>query len=293
MTRAPLVLLVTDDEWVGRSLTSVLAPRGYAILRAYSAEQALKRAATADPDAVFVSSGLEGTDHLRLCQVLLEQELVAPSVPIIVLASMHTSREEKLRALEAGAWDVVRLPLDGEEFLLRLQRFTQGKIEIDREREHHLVDQLTGFYTREGILQRVREAGAAAERFGRPIACIVITTGGAEKGAEEQDDGEQEDEPLSAREVVALADRLRGATRQSDVLARIGASDFVVIATDTPPRGADILANRLREQAAPAARAGYTVRAGVYAIEDPRIVKLDPIDLIQRAASATRPRRAD
>ena len=39
--RPPLVLIANDQEWSARSLESILAPNGYAVLRAYTGIQAL------------------------------------------------------------------------------------------------------------------------------------------------------------------------------------------------------------------------------------------------------------
>jgi PleD family two-component response regulator len=279
MTQAPLVLLVTGDEWTARSLGSVLAPRGYAVLRAYTAEQALDRAAATDPDAVFIGSMLPDMSGSDLCRRLIDDGLVARSAPLVLLAPAHTSRDDKLAALKAGAWDVVQLPVDSEELLLRLERFIQGRVGGARPGGEEMIDEDTGFYTREGVLQRVREVSTAAARAGNPITCIVITTGGEAEEAT----------ALSTDQVVALADRIRRSTRQTDVLARIGASDFAVIAPDTPASGANILAHRLREQAATRpSLGGRHVRAGVYTVVDPRVVKLDPLELIRRATTASR-----
>jgi two-component system, cell cycle response regulator len=278
MNRAPLVLLVSGDEWEARALTSVLAPQGYAVLRAYTAEQALSRAAAADPDAVFISARLEDMESGGLCRALLDGQRVARSAPIIYLAPVHVTREERLGIMAAGAWDVVQLPIDADELVVRLERLVQAKLHVDQLREAGLVDHLTGLYTREGAVRRVREVGAAAERFGRPIACIVLTPL----------EGTEADAPVPAEEVVALAQRLRRGTRGSDVVARIGASDFAIIAPDTPPDGADILADRLRAQAAEPANGERRFRAGVYAVSDPGDAQLDPAELIRRATSASR-----
>jgi two-component system, cell cycle response regulator len=279
MSRAPLVLVASEDEWTARSLSTVLAPRGYGVLRAYSAGQALELAETADPDAVFINAILPDMDCESLCQALLERRLVSRAVPLILLAPPYTTREQRLKYLEAGAWDVIQLPLDVEEMLLRIDRFVQGKLESDRLQAAAVIDQLTGLYNREGIVQRVREVGASAERFGRPLACIVV-------GATPED---EETASFPADELVALAQNLRRSTRQSDVLARIGVSDFAVIAPDTPPEGARILADRLRSQGVTREDAEpRRLRAGFYAVTDPSKVRLDALELMNRATSASR-----
>ena len=44
LARPPVVLIVDDQEWSTRSLESVLAPDGYAVMRAYTATAGLERA---------------------------------------------------------------------------------------------------------------------------------------------------------------------------------------------------------------------------------------------------------
>ena len=41
-THAPLVLIANAQEWVTRSLESILRPAGYAVLKAYSGRDALE-----------------------------------------------------------------------------------------------------------------------------------------------------------------------------------------------------------------------------------------------------------
>jgi two-component system, cell cycle response regulator len=227
LARAPVVLIVCEHEWFSRSLGTILAPRGYAVLRAYTAKQAMERSAGSNPDAVFIDRTLPDMTGADLCRQLLAEDLVSRSAAIILLATTPLSREERIRGLEAGAWDMLTLPLDAEEMMLRVDRYVRGKLEADRLRDEALIDPSTGLYSWHGIAQRVRELGAAAERFGRPLACIVFTT------APTEDDEEPEQSP----EATTIAELLRATTRKSDVLARIGPREFAVVTPDTTPAG--------------------------------------------------------
>lgn len=276
MSRAPLVLMAGEHEWETRSLGSVLTPHGYAILHAYSGAQALQKAGDVDPDAVLIGSTLPDMDAVHLCRTLREKNLVSVDAPILLIMSPHVTRADRLRALEAGAWDVVHLPTDAEEFLLRTERLIQGRLAAEHAPTHALIDEATGLYSWEGLIQRVREIGAAADRFRRPLACIVI---GAEPDPDTHDP--------ETRSPVELADRLRRSIRQSDILGRIGASEFAVVAPDTPPEGARVLADRIRRGHEHATDAPG-LRAGVYAVPDLHEARLDPIELMLRATTASR-----
>jgi two-component system, cell cycle response regulator len=279
LARAPVVLIVCEHEWFSRSLGTILAPRGYAVLRAYTAKQAMERSAGSNPDAVFIDRTLPDMTGADLCRQLLEQDLVSRSAAIILLATTPLSREERIRGLEAGAWDMLTLPLDAEEMMLRVDRYVRGKLEADRLRDEALIDPSTGLYSWHGIAQRVRELGAAAERFGRPLACIVFTTAPTEDAEDEE----------QTPEAATIAELLRATTRKSDVLARIGPREFAVVTPDTTPAGARRLVERLRESSGgPAGPEVAGFRAGIYAVENLRETKLDPLELVLRATAASR-----
>jgi two-component system, cell cycle response regulator len=278
LARAPVVLIVCEHEWFSRSLGTILAPRGYAVVRAYTGRQALERSAGSNPDAVFIDRNLSDLDGPTLCRQLLDQELVSRSAPLVLLATGPVGREERIAGLQAGAWDYLTLPLDAEELMLRVDRYIRGKIEVDRVREASLIDPATGLYSWQGISQRVRELGAAAERFGRPLACIVFTVG-----------PEGEADMGDAAEAAAVTQILRDTTRRSDVLARIGPHQFAVVTPDTSPDGARRLLERLRERSSRHAEpAPLEFRGGVYAVENLKETRLDPLELVLRATAESR-----
>ncbi|MEX0906875.1 MAG: response regulator, partial [Gemmatimonadota bacterium] len=174
MARVPLVLIVSEHEWASRSLDSVLAPKGYAVLRAYNGAQAMERASGSNPDAVFIGQQLPDMTGNDLCRKLLIEGQVSKAAPLLVFGTDPATREDRISTLQSGGWDLLSLPLDPEELLLRLERYVAGKVEGDRVVEGGLVDPSTGLYSYEGIVRRVREIGSAASRFHRPMACIVF-----------------------------------------------------------------------------------------------------------------------
>lgn len=282
MSRAPIVLIVSEQEWTSRSLDSILAPQGYAVMRAYNGRQAIERARASSPDAVFIDGMLPDMDGLDLCRELQSKSDLSPAAPLVVYRSGPVNRDERITALDAGAWDLLALPFDAQELLLRLDRYIVAKRVMDRMRESDLTDPGTGLYSWHGIVRRVREMGAAAARFRRPLACIVITP-----------------EDLTAPEVAdhveltrVIASHLQTLTRGSDVLGRIGPLEFVVIAPDTTAEGAQVLAGRVREAAAALGEIGVVprIRTGVYGVNDLHDANVDPAELLVRATMAARDR---
>lgn len=275
VARAPVVLIVSEHEWASRSLDTILAPRGYAVLRAYNGEQAMERAVAADPDAVFIELNLPDGKGTDLCRQLLAQGAVGPATPLMITTSGPVTQEQRIEALRAGAWEVLTIPLDAEELLLRLNRYTRAKLTADRLQQGGLLDPDTGFYSRSGILQRAGEVMASAERYGRPLACIIFEAG------EEGQEGDV---------MAGLVEILRSGTRKSDILGRVGPGQFAVLAPDTPRQGAQIVADRLRTRMAARGPGGgaYSPRAGVFAISNMKDAHLDATELMFRAVTAAR-----
>lgn len=254
------------------------------MVRAYTAEQALERAEQNDPDAVFIDFTLPEVSATELARQMSEGSALSDAAPILLVAAEHVSREQRMQALEAGVWDVVTLPIDADELLLRIERYVAGKLESDRLKEEALIDAVTGLYTWHGINRRLGEVAAAASRYGRPLSCIVVSM------AESSEEAGQT-KPVPGA-VSRMAQQLREAVRTSDLLARIGPSDFAVVAPDTSNEGARILATRLQQMSDEAGSHGR-FRAGVYSVEDLQKSALDPTEFLIRATRASHENRVN
>lgn len=224
-----------------------------------------------DPDIVFIDRSLPDILGIDLCREFVSRQIVSPATALIVMAPGPITRDQRVEAMRNGAWEVISLPADAEELVLRVEKYVRAKLAMDRAREDALIDAATGLYTRAGLTRRIRELGAAAERFGRPLTFVLYTT----------DDSVEEVEPDPAL-VARVADSLRGSTRRSDVLGRIGPTEFLVITPDTSPEGAENLAERLRRQSGERAAGTPVARVQVHAIEELRTNTVEPIDLLMR-----------
>ncbi len=241
LVRAPVILIVSAYEWASRALDTVLAPRGYAILRAYTAKQAIERVVAGNPDAVFVDHLLPDQDGLELCRTLVSEGYLSPAAPLFLVRPDPAPRELRIRALRAGVWDTLSFPFDAEELILHLERFVQAKRAIDDAERRAIVDPASGVYTLEGLLRRAAEITAGANRYGRPIACVVIGLEGLQTGLMPATS------PRWSTEVGRrVVDALRQSMRRSDVIGKGDHNHFIVIAPDTDHEGAEVLTERLQ-----------------------------------------------
>lgn len=279
--RPPLTLIANSQEWHSRSLESILGPHGYAVLRAYTGKQAIERAVTSKPDLIILDTDLPDRDGFDVCRELRADPNISPSTPILITSPGHPSRQKRLEALRAGAWDFIGSALDGEELPLRLNAYVRAKQEVDRAREDSLLDDLTGLYNIRGLARRARELGSQAFRHKEPFACIVLTplmTAAAE--------GEIPDE-VAVEMVEKIAAVLRETGRTSDAIGMLGHGEFGVVAQGTDPIGAVRLAERMSEAATKLfAGSGLRVAAGYDAVPNYHESPIEPTDMLMRASMA-------
>ena len=279
-------MVVDDQEWTARSLESILSPSGYAVLKAYTGRQALELARKVQPEILVIDMHLPDMRGVDVCREARELPTIRASTPIVMMTTSPLGRSERIEALRAGAWDVVRPPLDPEELLLKIGAFVTAKQEADAAREESLLDPLTGFYNVKGLLKRVSEVTAEATRSRRPLACVVL--GMDWSRAEEVDDVRSLPDGLT----TALA----ATARVSDIMGRLGEGNFVIVAPGTDPGGAHRLAMRLLaavDEGVPRDEAPLRMRAGYYAIRDLEEAPITPVDLLTRATLALRSAQAD
>jgi diguanylate cyclase (GGDEF)-like protein len=287
-SRPPLVLIANDQEWSARSLESILGPNGYAVVRAYTGQQALERARTAQPDLIILDAQMPDMHGFDVCRALRSDPRFSTTTPIVITTAGPSGRTQRLEAYRAGAWEFLGQPLDGEALLLKLRTFVQSKLEVDRMRDESLLDQATGLYNMRGLARRAREIGSEAFRRHDALACVVFAPEGEPEAAPE----------AASEEAERLAERLgqlcRNAGRSSDAVGRLGPAEFAVIAPATGPDGAIRLAERLSDslEATPIPVRGgdrrVRIRAGYCAVPDFAESPVDAIELLLRATTALR-----
>lgn len=283
--RPPLILIVDDQEWSTRSLESILAPNGFAVMRAYNCKTGLERSRTHPPDAVFIDVTLPDGSGLSLCRALREDPAIGPETPIIATSPERPTRALRLDSLRAGAWDLLGYPIDAEELVLRLDTYVQAKFAADRLRNGGLIDPVTGLYNLHGLERRMAELTSWAYREQRALACVVFAPV----------DAAEDNDVASAHLVrqVASAFRLHG--RISDVIGRLGKTEIAVLAPSTDREGAVRLADRLGEAVLHAGpvQGGIQFRAGLDAVTNARDSAAVAEKLLVRATIALRKAQAN
>jgi PleD family two-component response regulator len=284
----PKILLGIEQEWAARSLESVLAPEGLAVIRAHTGRQTLELAALVAPDLVMVDSRLSDIDGLEVCRQL--RSLVGLHVPVVMTTSGPVPRDSILDAHRAGVWGVWEQPFDGEILLLRIWNWIRAKRMVEEVRETSLLDAASGLYSYRGLTLRAREMLADGARRATPTSCVAL--GAVLRASECPDDGVI---TPSVELVGEIGRVLARAARASDVVGKLSASEFAILAPQTSSSGAAELAHRVRDalSTVPAIRRDAVARAleiriGMVTIPEAPEEHLEPSELLLRASTALR-----
>lgn len=151
-------------------------------------------------------------------------------------------------AFDLGADDVITSGLDPRELALRLRILIRRKRQADRQRATvedglrlAVIDPLTGIYNRRYAMPRMSGIAAQAAQEGSPFAVMVVDL--------DRFKAVNDRFGHSAGDLVLteVARRLSENLRMTDLLARIGGEEFLVVLPQTSFDEAQIVAHRLRQ----------------------------------------------
>jgi DNA-binding response OmpR family regulator len=125
-TRHEMVLVVDDEPRMTKFIRMNLELEGYRVIEAHNGLEALDKARTNLPDLVILDVMMPELDGFETLEMLRE----VSNVPVIML-TVRSDEEDKVRGLELGADDYVTKPFGTRELVSRVKavlRRIQGPV---------------------------------------------------------------------------------------------------------------------------------------------------------------------
>ena len=116
MKRAPVIVVIEDEQQIQRVLRTGLQAHGYEVRAAEAGRSGLALASSSEPDLVILDLGLPDIDGIDVVKALRERSWV----PIIVLTARN-AESAKVAALDIGADDYLTKPFGLDELLARVR----------------------------------------------------------------------------------------------------------------------------------------------------------------------------
>jgi len=232
---------------VARKLVERTLPaREYMVLVAKTGEEALEIFKERHPGMIITDWLMPDLSGIDLCQ-RIRSEAAGTGTYIIMLTGI-SDKAQLVKALQAGADDYLIKPFHAEELLARAG-VGRRTVELHREIEakNHLLEQLaltdslTGLSNRRAIEEWVVRQWSGATRHGFPIWAVMADLDHF-KSINDTHGHRAGDQVIKK-----FAELLKDNMRQSDMCARVGGEEFLVILTHVEREGALVFAERIRE----------------------------------------------
>lgn len=131
------ILIVDDDPVVLKLLTAAIKKYEYQVSTAENGKQALEMIAEDPPDLVLLDIRMPEVDGFATLEAI-KSDPVSARVPVVMLTSLSSDRDTRIRCLDLGADDFLAKPFDEQELLIRIRNHTRLKmlceVEIEKER---------------------------------------------------------------------------------------------------------------------------------------------------------------
>ncbi len=124
------ILVVDDELYIAKVLTSVLKERGYLVDFALSGEEALELTATTKFDLILLDLRMPGMDGFEVCTCLKDSS-VTKDIPVVFLTAI-TEVNDVVKAFELGAVDYITKPFNQIELSARVETHLRHKRTLEK-----------------------------------------------------------------------------------------------------------------------------------------------------------------
>ncbi|MFZ0734872.1 MAG: diguanylate cyclase [Candidatus Sulfotelmatobacter sp.] len=240
-------ILVADDSPMYRKLLQdTLAREGYAVVLAEDGRQARNALSEHHPPLVITDWEMPDTTGIDLCKQI---RLTENFYTYIILLTGKAEKEKIIEGLAAGADDYLTKPVHSGELLARVgvgRRVSELHRQIQAKNilleELSLTDPLTGLPNRRAIEPWANREISGAMRHGFPF-WVVMADLDHFKSVNDTYGHEAGDIVLKR-----FAELLKTNTRASNMCARLGGEEFIVVLTHINSAGVKIAIERIRSQ---------------------------------------------
>ena len=272
-TRKPIILLVDDNPHNLRVLTEMMEESGYEPVISLSGKKALEIVALQKPDLILLDVKMPEMDGYEVCRSLRNDPRTA-DIPVIFI-TVQSDADDVIKGFESGAVDYVSKPFN----ILELQMRTKTHLELKQARDalkkyneelektnqellkaNEIIrtqneqlkeiafcleqlsktDALTELYNRRYLLEKLDEEVCRYKRTQKSFSVIIADIDDFKKINDfyGHDCGDYI--------LKLIAQRLVQSVRDVDSVGRWGGEEFLILLPETPISGAQVLAERIR-----------------------------------------------
>src|ERR1700730_1791474 len=234
------ILVVDDNEVNVELLVAILASEDYVVSTATDGFEALAKIAAEKPDIVLLDVMMPELDGFEVCRRIKADPTMADIPVIMVTALSHV--DDLVRGFDAGADDFVIKPFDRLALMARVHLQLRRKRHYAHILEQSRVDGLTGAFNLHYLEAYAPRLAARYRAAREPVAVLMIDVDNLKQI------NDAHGHPAGDRVLKQVVGRVTSALRPSDLVARMGGDEFVIVMPETGIDAALQVAERVRSR---------------------------------------------
>lgn len=215
------LLVIEDDEDHAELLGIRLQQEGFEVDTAASGVAGLRQAFTARPEMILLDVSMPDLDGFEVARRLGEEPLTA-DIPILFLSGMP-DLVTRVRELHHGDVDFLAKPYSFAELQARIERSLAQRTERAKLQAAANRDELTGLGNLRALENRMVFEESVAKRYGTSVAIVVLDFDKLKAL------NDQHGHVVGSQALAAVGKVLNKAVRETDLAARYGGDEFVVL----------------------------------------------------------------
>lgn len=235
------VMVVSDNRANRSFMNAQLEEEGYDVSLAESGPECFEHAVEVQPEVIVIDLEMGTMDGTEICRQL-KNSSESQRVPVVFVTGRREGDPLTLEALTAGGSDVISRDTPVPILCVRLD--SQISIARAQSRLHRIAmtDEVTGVFSRRFLFGALRRTIKSLSRTGPGGIAILLADidhfkiVNAQKGHIAGD-----------RLLGQVARAIDGSSRDTDLVARFGGQEFVVLLPDVDELGARHVAERIRK----------------------------------------------
>ena len=213
-------VLIVDDEEIGKQFyVSLFSKYGHSCETAKDGIEALEKIKKNSFDSAVIDIVMPLMDGITLTKELLK---LYPNLPVMIMTG-HADEHSAGSAIAAGAREFIKKPFSIDEFILRFDKMMRDHKGEEALLALSLTDELTGLYNRRRFFVLTEQCLKVAVRTKKRSLLLFIDMDDL-KWINDHYGHNEGDQAL-----IDLANILKKTFRESDIIARIGGDEFVVL----------------------------------------------------------------
>ncbi len=245
MSKKEKILLV-DDEEINLDILEAILEDYYIVLRADNGEDAISLAKEAKPDLILLDISMPDMSGYEVC-IQLKIDPDTEKIPIIFLTA-KTDEDSIEKAYDVGGVDYINKPVKVKELLARVRTQLQIQMMIKKLKQSEeemrvlaTIDSMTGVFNRRYFSEISERILALSRREASTISIIMFDL---DKFKTINDTYGHK---VGDRVIISFTNLLKKYFRSSDIIARFGGEEFIVLLPNTDIDGATIVAEKVRK----------------------------------------------